>query len=100
MAAVEMSVAPELSGFLSRIRPGEPIDLGELSLVPLFADAEPVEAELLEEGLRSGHTTVTEVSAGGSVNEVRVEHSGVFPLLLIDGEQVVGARRGRASSRA
>jgi hypothetical protein len=95
MQSSSRSESPELSAFLSRVRTGKPSRIGDVTLVPLLADDEPIEAEMLGEALESGHTTVTEVSEGGAVNFVTVSHSGVVPLLLLDGEQVVGAKQNR-----
>lgn len=53
-----------------------------------------VDATLLEEGLHSGETALREVGEG-DVNRVRVQHNGQRMLLLIDGEQIVGAKQDR-----
>ena len=38
---------------------------------------------------------ITEVSEGGSVPDLRVANLGDLPLLLLDGEQMVGAKQNR-----
>jgi hypothetical protein len=50
---------------------------------------------LLEEALNQGVTTVEEVSDEGEVPFLRVKHRGFDPLLLVDGEQVLGGKQNR-----
>ena len=45
--------------------------------------------------LQQGLLKVEEVSEGGSVPEVRVSNSGEMPVLLLDGEELVGAKQNR-----
>ena len=77
------------------IRPGPAVPLPSVSVVPLLLDEQGPDAELLEEGLSSGHTRVSEVSEGGSVNTVNVQHQGQRLLLLVDGEEITGAKQNR-----
>jgi hypothetical protein len=87
--------SPELSALCARVRHGDPITIEGWTLVPLLADDAAVEAETLEQALRLGHTQIGEVSEGGSVNRVEVKHRGPGLLLLIDGEEVIGAKQNR-----
>ncbi len=98
MNAAIATPASELSALFSAVRPGAPVIAGELTLVPLFRpfdDAWGPDADLLEEGLARGRTTVTEVNESGVVARVRVHHTGERPLLLVDGEQILGAKQNR-----
>jgi len=52
-------------------------------------------AELLDEALAQGTAALSEVDKEGVVERVRVEHHGELPLLLLDGEQVLGAKQNR-----
>jgi hypothetical protein len=81
--------------WVSGLRPTTTIASGPLRLVRLVGHLEGPDAELLDEGLSSGRTSITEVSATGVVGLVRVTHGGTLPLLLIDGEQIVGAKQNR-----
>ena len=80
----------------------EPVAIGEaqhfknLTMFPLV-DENPHEARylLLEEALESGHTRVTEVSEGGSVPELKFVNDGDRPVLLLDGEELIGAKQNR-----
>ncbi len=54
--------------------------------------AEPEWLTLAEAGER---VRITEVGKCGSVPDLRVANLGHLPLLLLDGEQLVGARQNR-----
>lgn len=49
----------------------------------------------LREALERGVFTVTETSEGGSVPELRVENKGDIAVLLLDGEELAGAKQNR-----
>jgi hypothetical protein len=89
------SVAKELQS----ITVGSPTHFGGLTIFPLFrngsAPAEPGYT-LLEEAIDRGTVCVTELSAGGLVPELRFENLGEEPVLLLDGEELVGAKQNRA----
>ncbi|MFP6686143.1 MAG: DUF6569 family protein, partial [Polyangiaceae bacterium] len=73
--------------------------VGAQTIVPLLrvvqAPRGASKATLLGEALAKGEATVTEVCLDGSVNEVRVRHAGKELLLLLDGDQLLGARQNR-----
>ncbi len=85
----------ELDDFLRLVLVGEPVLVGGDWLVPLCAPPSPLDALLLDEALAQGVASVEEVSAEGEVNRVRVRHLGRVPLLLLDGEQIRGAKQNR-----
>lgn len=49
----------------------------------------------LDEAQQEGKIRITEVSRGGSVPELRLENLGDIPVLLLDGEELVGAKQNR-----
>jgi hypothetical protein len=49
----------------------------------------------LKEALERGVFVVTEVSAGGSVPELMVENKGEVAVLILDGEELAGAKQNR-----
>ena len=88
--------APELVALLGQLSVGAPVDLESCVVVPLLhAQQNKLGALLLEEALDQGVTTVEEVSEGGQVAFLRVRHRGFDPLLLVDGEQVLGGKQNR-----
>jgi ARG/rhodanese/phosphatase superfamily protein len=86
-------IAP-LQQTLATILAGQPQSHQALTVVPILAPmpAEPACLTLAEAGDR---VRITEVSEGGSVPELRVANLGDLPLLLLDGEQLVGAKQNR-----
>ncbi len=67
-----------------------------LTLYPLLA-AGPAQPgyRLLDQALALGCARVTEVSEGGSVPELCLVNDGDLPLLLLDGEELIGAKQNR-----
>lgn len=49
----------------------------------------------LEIGLNLGLVEISEVDENGSVNEVKIINKAVTPLLLIDGEEIIGSKQNR-----
>lgn len=81
---------------LNRVRVGEPATFRALSIFPLLADVagEP-DYITLDEALARACGHVSEVSAGGSVPELKFTNEGAQPVLLLDGEELVGAKQNR-----
>ena len=67
-----------------------------LTLYPLLSGRPATPAyDLARDAFARGTLTVTEVSEGGSVPTLAVVNSGDRPVLLIDGEELVGAKQNR-----
>jgi hypothetical protein len=67
-----------------------------LAVHPLFAAGPDADLYLtLDEALAAGTAHVTEVSEGGHVPELRFRNDGDRPVLLLDGEELVGAKQNR-----
>lgn len=83
---------------LARLELGTEKRFQHLTICPLLraktAEAEP-DYLLLEDAIAAGVARVTEVGGGGSVPELRLENQGERPLLLLDGEELVGAKQNR-----
>ena len=81
---------------LSKVHLGDPQTHHNLSLYPLLGDgvAEPAYL-LLDEALKRGCARVTEVSESGSVPELCFVNDCDRPVLLLDGEELVGAKQNR-----
>jgi hypothetical protein len=78
------------------LRIGTPIDVANLTMFPLLAvEQSPAGYSTLEEALAAGFLQVTEVSEAGHVPELAVVNSGEVPVLLLDGEELVGAKQNR-----
>ncbi len=69
---------------------------GGMTLIPLFLEDRPGErAYLLFEEARAAGTVVIDEVGGGVVARLLVHNLGERPVLLIDGEQLVGAKQNR-----
>jgi hypothetical protein len=79
---------------LGSILAGKPQHHGALTVIPILApmQTEPEWVTLAEAGDR---VRITEVDDEGSVPELRVTNLGGLPVLLLDGEQLVGAKQNR-----
>ena len=81
---------------LSELTLGEPTVFEDLAAFPLQGPQGAVRDYLtLEQALSSKTARVTEVSDAGSVPELKFVNDGVAPVLLLDGEELVGAKQNR-----
>ncbi len=67
-----------------------------LAMFPLLSkEAVTPSYRMLDEALADGRASVTEVSEGGSVPELAFDNKGGELVLLVDGEELKGARQNR-----
>ncbi len=85
-----------LSDTIGKWKLGEAVTFRNLCMFPLVGkpDDEP-DYLTLNEATTAGFVRISEVSEGGSVPELRLENTGTRPVLLLDGEQLVGAKQNR-----
>jgi hypothetical protein len=85
-----------ITEYLARIQLGGIQTCHNLGIVPLlFPGNGGPEYITLKEALERGALTVSEVSEGGSVPELKVINKGDIAVLLLDGEEVIGAKQNR-----
>jgi hypothetical protein len=88
-----------LAEALKKIKVGHPRTFAGLSVYPLIgvAGASPGDAAytVLDDALGKGTARITEVSDSGSVPELAFENEGDRPVLILDGEELVGAKQNR-----
>ena len=93
---------PAAEAVRDAIRPvefGPVASFANLSVVPLLDTAEKDADDLtLDEALATGAARVTEVSDGGRVSELEVDVTGDRPVLLLDGEELPGAKQNRVAN--
>ena len=53
---------------------------------------------MLSEALTSGSIVINEVSEGGSVPELIARNTGKVPVLIMDGEELAGAKQNRVAN--
>ncbi|MBM4332980.1 MAG: hypothetical protein FJ117_17500 [Deltaproteobacteria bacterium] len=82
--------------FLKKVKLGGKQSHMNMTLFPLLAsDARAPDYLILEEALGLGSVEITEVSHGGSVPDLRLNNKSVHKLLVVDGEELVGAKQNR-----
>ncbi len=81
------------------LRTGAPMTEGALCIVPLTSTSE-VKARyvVLEQAIKQGTIIVTEVSEGGAVPYLRAVNKGPWPVLIFDGEELMGAKQNRIAN--
>lgn len=81
---------------LAGLRVGAAVRHQNLTMYPLFAarDIEP-DYLTLDEALGAGQCRITETSHAGTVPELAFENLSSKPVLLLDGEELVGAKQNR-----
>jgi len=85
-----------ITDFLSKIDFGEVQSFKILQIIPLFTAGEEGLVYLtLKEALEKRLLVITEVSAEASVPELKVINNADVPVLLLDGEEVAGAKQNR-----
>ena len=86
----------QISDSLQQLRLGTLQSFGNVTMVPLLADDVGAPRYLtLDEALANGTAKIMEISESGSVPELWFENQGDKPVLLMDGEELIGARQNR-----
>jgi hypothetical protein len=86
----------EFHAFISSLSIGSPTSVDGLSVYPLLraSSASPF-YDTLSDAVKFGTLHISEVSQAGHVPELRVVNDGARPVLIIDGEELVGAKQNR-----
>ena len=86
------------SDILAGISCGDAVSFGNMAVAPLLRNAEAAEGPeylILREAFEAGFLRVSEVSESGSVPELVVRNTGKLPVLILDGEELAGAKQNR-----
>ncbi len=87
---------PTISNYLSALRLGEPQVFKNMAVVPVFTSPNGgPDYGLLKEAMDQALITITEVDRSGSVPELKVITTSPRPILLLDGEELIGAKQNR-----
>lgn len=85
-----------IAQYLATLKLAEPVRHGRLAMYPLLAEKDfTPDYLILAEALAAGHCQVEEVSEGGRINRLLFVNRGHLPVLLLDGDVLVGARQNR-----
>jgi len=86
----------QIQGFLENVKLGGKQTHLNMTLIPLLAPhAGAPDYLTLEEALTQGVVQVTEVSQGGSVPDLKLINKSTNKLLVVDGEELIGAKQNR-----
>ena len=100
-------MAQTLNNLADRLSIGDPLVSGSLTIYPLFfsggkkvnkedaPDQKETHYLLLEEALDKGTFEVGEASESGMVNTIIVTNQTGEPVLILDGEELLGAKQNR-----
>ena len=82
---------------LASLNIGQPVSFRNLTLFPLFRTLPmpPRDYLLLDDGISQRLVHITELHAAGSVPELAVTNDADSPVLLVDGEELLGAKQNR-----
>lgn len=87
---------PIITNHLSRLEFGDLQVFNNMATIPLFTPINGNHQYLtLTVALKKNLLTITEVSEGGSVPELKVLNRAETPVLLLDGEELAGAKQNR-----
>ncbi|MGD9819861.1 MAG: DUF6569 family protein, partial [Desulfomonilaceae bacterium] len=85
-----------LSELLGQIRIGAKQAYGNMLLFCLLAEKEATEEFItLDHALENKYLVISEVSKSGTVPSLKVRNSSKYKVLLMDGEELVGAKQNR-----
>jgi hypothetical protein len=86
----------DIKKYLESFEFGELHHFKNMGVIPLLTSMDDSPEYLtLKEALDKQLLTITEVSQAGSVPDLKVINKGEIPVLLLDGEEVVGAKQNR-----
>ncbi|NSW58303.1 MAG: hypothetical protein HPY44_20030 [Armatimonadetes bacterium] len=81
---------------IATLQVGEPISAGDLAVFPLLGTPQPGPDYLtLDEAVAQNAVVISEVDASGVVGEVIARNLAATLVLIVEGEQLVGAKQNR-----
>ncbi len=93
MGVFTVSVVRE---YLDHLELGNPQNFEKISVIPVMGSVEESSIYLtMEEALDMNLLTISEVDDSGSVSELKAVNKSELPILILDGEEVVGAKQNR-----
>lgn len=84
-----------ISSWLETTQLGTPQTHRHLTLFPLLRSVNGLVYQTMGEAFRAGALQIQEVSSGGSVPDLQAVNTSALPVLLLDGEELRGAKQNR-----
>jgi hypothetical protein len=91
-----MTPSFDIASYLDKLTPDAPQHAKGLTIIPLLSTTlSRFRYQSLKDALSKGSLEVSEVSESGSVPNLLVINNGDLPVLIIDGEELTGAKQNR-----
>ncbi|MEQ8226421.1 MAG: DUF6569 family protein, partial [Candidatus Eremiobacterota bacterium] len=84
-----------MAEFISGMELGKVQEFGGMSVIPLYTAGDSHDYLTLREAMESNLITITELDQQGIVPELKVINQADIPVLILDGEEVKGAKQNR-----
>lgn len=85
-----------ISDFLAQLKLGKAQAYKNMAVIPIFLQQTSGPQYLtLKEAMDMGVLEVTEIGHSGSVPELKATNKGKMPILILDGEEIIGAKQNR-----
>ena len=84
-----------LVNYINNITIGRVQEYGRISIMPLIYSGFSFPFIPMKDAMENNNLKIIEISESGSVPELKVINSGDIPVLLLDGEEVLGAKQNR-----
>lgn len=84
-----------MNEYISNLELGLVQEFKDMAVIPLFSKLKGPQYLTLKEALEQDLLIITEVDESGIVGELEVKNMANIPVLLLDGEEIVGAKQNR-----
>lgn len=84
-----------IANYIYHMELGDMQEYKDMSVFPLYKKGDNSQYITMKEAIDTDLLTVTEIDASGSVPELKVVNMANVPVLLLDGEELMGAKQNR-----
>ena len=85
-----------INEFLLNLKFGQVQVFKNMAIIPMFSKEDSSPQYLtLKEAMDTGVLTITEIDSKGAVPELKAINKGKMPVLILDGEEIIGAKQNR-----
>jgi hypothetical protein len=84
-----------MNEYISNLNLGPVKEFKDMAVIPIFTPINGPNYLTLKEAMEKDLLVITEVSESGSVGELKVKNLADIPVLLLDGEEIIGAKQNR-----
>lgn len=81
--------------YISNLDLGPVKEFGKMAVIPLFSQKNGPDYLTLKEAMEEDLLIITEVDESAVVGELKVKNLADIPVLLLDGEEIIGAKQNR-----